>query len=144
VSRRPEDTLHLLREVAVRAARARLREAQARISEQLLGLVDLRRRSEAIIARGGACVLEERRLLEALTRRRIEKTRELEQMTREASRLLARYREARDRRDAVERLRERRKLEREAVLERRTDEAAGAIAAWRVISARGEGGEGAP
>jgi len=133
---RAEDSLHLLREVEARAARARLREAQARISAQLIGLVKLRRRSEAILARGGASVLEERRLLDSLARRRIEKTRELERMTREAAILLTRYREARDRRDAVARLGERRRSEREALLERRSDEAAGAAAALRILAAR--------
>ena len=141
MSPRAEDSLHLIREVETRAARARLREAQARISAQLLGLVKLRRRSEAILARGGASVLEERRLLASLTRRRIEETRELERMTREAALLLSRYREARDRRDAVARLRDRRRSEREALLERRSDEAAGAAAALRILASRGDGEE---
>jgi len=141
LSGRAEDALHVIREVEARAARARLREAQGRISAQLLGLVRLRRRSQAILARGGALVLEERRLLATLARRRIEKTRELESMTREAALLLARYREARDRRDAVARLRDRRSSEREALLERRSDEAAGAAAALRILASRVDGEE---
>ena len=140
--RAAEDSLHLLRDMEAREAKAKLRMAQARISAQLLELVRLRRRRETILKRGGASVLEDRLLIEALVRRRIEKTRELEGMTAQAAILLARYREARDRRDAVARLRERRRLEREAVAERRSDEAAGAAAAWRIISERDEREEG--
>jgi hypothetical protein len=107
----------------------------ARLKRELKGLME---RRSAVIRRGGAHVLRERLLLDALMKITLERGRELKALKSEAVSLLGDYREARNRRDAVLSLRERRLAEREAVISRRDEEAASDVAATRIMLEHGK------
>jgi flagellar biosynthesis chaperone FliJ len=133
------------RQLRAITALLRLREKQSQDAGVRLGrkhvevaLVEreidrLRKRRENVVRRGGAQVLRERLLLDALMAIVIERRRDLGALRGEAGRLLEEYREARGRRDAVEALRRKEWRRIESVLERRADEAASDLAAARKI-----------
>src|SRR5262245_32838535 len=135
-SLRANEALLRLREAEDRGASVKVRRKQmeiARLKRELKGLME---RRSAVIRRGGAHVLRERLLLDALMKITLERGRELQSLMSEATALLGEYREARNRRDAVLSLRERRLAEREAVISRRDEEAASDAAATRITLER--------
>lgn len=137
------EALLRLRDIEDRSASVKVRLKQMEITRIQDGLKGLTARRGAVIRRGGAHVLRERLLLDALMKITLERGRELKSLKSEAASLLGEYREARNRRDAVSSLRDRRLAESEARISRRQEEAAGDAAATRIALER-EKQEGEP
>ena len=131
-----------LRETEESRSRVKVHRKQTEMARIRQGLEGMRKRREAVLRRGGAHVLRERLLLDALMKITLERGRELEALQSEAAALLEDYREAKGRRDAVLRLRDRRCAEREERILRRAEEAAGDVAAARITREREKPEEG--
>ena len=130
-SLRSLDALLQLREKQNQDAGVKLRRKHMQISRVERELAYLKKRRDNVIRRGGAQVLRERLLLDALMTIVLERQQELQALRADAAELLEGYRETRSRRDIVESLHERQRTRMEVMAERRTDEAAADLAATR-------------
>jgi flagellar biosynthesis chaperone FliJ len=131
---RAVDALLRLREIEEQKSRETLLFKQKEVWELERELDRLRERRDSVLARGGAGILAERLLLDALLQAILRRNRELESLRKDARQLIDRFRTANQKRKAVGELREKQKVERETNLERRLEEAAGDLAATRLLA----------
>ena len=132
-STRAVEALLRVSEIEDHKAREALLLKQRQVRELEIELSALRKRRDSVIRRGGAHVLHERLLLDALLKIALKRNRELKLLEEKATLLLETYREANQRKKAVSELRERLRLEREMVAARRGEEAAGDLAATSMV-----------
>jgi len=139
-SLRAIDALLRLRDLKGRKAKAKLQLKKAEISRARAEIESLRRKRDLALRKASGRVLQQRLFSDVLTRIVLERKREVDRLEAEAAALVESYLEAKGRRDAVSRLRDRRVQEKETLMERRSEERAQDAAATRSarISAAGE------
>jgi hypothetical protein len=134
-SLRAIDALLRLRDLKGRKTKAKLQLKKAEISRARAEIELLRRKRDLVLRQASGRVLQQRLYSDALTRIVLERRRELERLEAEAAVLIESYLEAKGRRDAVSRLRDRRVLDKETLMERRSEERAQDAAAARSAGA---------
>ncbi|HVR75897.1 MAG TPA: hypothetical protein VMT52_16315 [Planctomycetota bacterium] len=126
------EALQRIRDLADQRARGRLLQKRLEISRAKEEIDGLKRRREAVLSRGGAGVLRERRLLDALMTTALSAVRKLEALNLQVAILLEEYRKARSQKRAVSSLRDRRRKEEALIAARREDSSQSDASASRV------------
>lgn len=126
------EALQRIRDLADQRARGRLLQIRLEISKAKAEIDGLKRRREAVLLRGGALVLRERRLLDALMTTSLSAARKLAALNLQVAILLEEYRKARGQKRAVSSLRDRRRKEEALIAARREDSSLNDVSASRV------------
>ena len=123
-----------LRDLEDRDAKVKLQKKQMEIHRVAREIASIKKRRENVIRRGGAHVLRERLLLDALMELLRRRSEVLGRLKVQAGLLLEKYQEAKGRKDALANLHARKREEREYHMMRRADELAGDTTSVRKAS----------